>query len=132
MADAADTDLSTQIGLVLSIGSYEKILHVYKFLPLSEEALDFCFSQKAHEGMIRATAVSGPFIATASSDETVRIVNTRKKLEEVLLTDHEGKNSNRLKRKFLIFTQKSFHLWVFRIYFQLRVLFGVLLFYSWR
>ena len=90
-SDSHQEEDFSDVGLIISLGSYDKTLHVYKFLPLAEDSLDLCFSQKTHEGMIRACGVSGPYVATCSSDETVRIKNTRKDMEQIILTDHEGR-----------------------------------------
>merc|ERR1719483_1747002 len=89
----AEEDFSN-VGLIISLGSYDKVLHVYKFLPLAEDSLDLCYEQKTHEGMIRACGISGPYVATCSSDETVQIKNTRKDMEQIILTDHEGSVSD--------------------------------------
>lgn len=77
------------IQFLVVIGSYERILYGID-VDLSKEAVKVSFAIPAHSGMIKSIAASSDFLATGSTDDTVRLFDICKRKELGTLTAHSS------------------------------------------
>lgn len=75
------------------VGTYEQVLVGFDVVD-GEEELEYrlkpIFAEKEHAGCIKCAANNGQFLATGSSDETIRLYNLKDHKELGALMQHEG------------------------------------------
>ncbi|KAL9972329.1 hypothetical protein ACROYT_G018614 [Oculina patagonica] len=75
------------------VGTYEQVLVGFDVI-LGEDELEYRlkprFAEKEHAGCIKCAANNGQFLATGSSDETIRLYNLKDHRELGALMQHEG------------------------------------------
>ncbi|KAJ7385113.1 p21-activated protein kinase-interacting protein 1-like protein [Desmophyllum pertusum] len=75
------------------VGTYEQVLVGFDVV-YGEDELEYRlkpkFAEKEHAGCIKCAANSGQFLATGSSDETIRLYNLKDHRELGALMQHEG------------------------------------------
>ncbi|CAI8037936.1 p21-activated protein kinase-interacting protein 1-like [Geodia barretti] len=74
--------------VTLAVGAYDASVACLSFNP--EKGLQRRFRCSGHSGSVRAVAIHGQWLATGSTDETIRLYNLRDCSEIGSLVHHEG------------------------------------------
>lgn len=77
--------------MLVSVGSYERVLYGIDVSQITADGTPkVAFAMAAHTGNIRCITSGGRFLATGSSDETVRIFDIKKRKDVGSLSQHQG------------------------------------------